>query len=204
MWWPNPFNLRDEEAHSHLQGQGTLQDPYVVEFRPNDPDNPMDFPSWRKWMITGIATLSVFAVTLTSSAYSASAGQIPPEFHASNELFQAGVALFVLGFAVGPALWAPLSELYGRQTVFIVAHFFMTAFVGATAGCHNIASMLVLRFLSGTFGASPLTNAGGVIADLFPVSQRGFASAIFTTAPFMGPMLGPIIGGFVTITVGWR
>ena len=80
----------------------------------------------------------------------------------------------------------------------------MTAFVGATAGCHNIASMLVLRFLSGTFGASPLTNAGGVIADLFPVSQRGFASAIFATAPFIGPMLGPIIGGFVTITVGWR
>lgn len=47
MWWPNPFHLRDEEAHSHLQGQGTLQDPYVVEFRPNDPDNPMAFPSWR-------------------------------------------------------------------------------------------------------------------------------------------------------------
>lgn len=155
-------------------------------------------------MITGIATLSVFAVTLTSSAYSASAGPVTQEFHARNELFQAGVALFVLGFAVGPALWAPLSELYGRQTVFIVAHFFMTAFVGATAGCNNIASMLVLRFLSGTFGASPLTNAGGVIADLFPVSQRGFASAIFATAPFMGPMLGPIIGGFVTITVGWR
>lgn len=77
----------------------------------------MNFPSWRKWMITPIATMSVFAVTLTSSAYSASAKEGTVQFHASSELFKAGVALFVLGFAVGPALWAPLSELYGRQTL---------------------------------------------------------------------------------------
>ncbi|RHZ64935.1 uncharacterized protein CDV56_108231 [Aspergillus thermomutatus] len=105
----NPFQPAketDEETRpdGRCQGQGTPENPYVVEFLHQDPRNPMNFPVWRKWMIT-------------SSAYSASAGQITKELHASSELFQAGVALFVLGFAIGPALWAPLSELYGRQTV---------------------------------------------------------------------------------------
>ena len=197
-------HFRDEEAHPPYSGQGTVSEPYVVEFLHRDPCNPMNLPSWRKWLITSIVTSSVFAVTLTSSAYSASADQIIAEFHTNSELFAAGIALFVLGFAVGPALWAPLSELYGRQMPFLVSHGLMAAFIGASAGCKNMTSLLVFRFLAGTFGALPLTNAGGVIADLFPLSQRGLASSIFATAPFMGPMLGPILGGFVSITVGWR
>jgi MFS family permease len=198
------FSLRDEEAPSPYSGKGTTEDPYVVEFLPGDPQNPMNFPTWRKWLLTSIVTMSAFAVSLTSSAYSSSGAQVTKEFNVSGELFNAGVALYVFGFALGPAVWAPLSELYGRQMVFIVALGVMTAFVGATAGANNMASVLIFRFLTAVFGAAPLTNAGGAIADLFPVSQRGFAMSIFATAPFMGPTLGPIMGGFVTITVGWR
>ena len=198
------LTFRDEEASPPYSGQGTISDPYVVEFLHHDPHNPMNFPSWRKWLIMSIVTWPVFAATLTSAAYSASADQIIVEFNTNSELFAAGIAFFVLGFAVGPVLWAPLSELYGRKMLFIVTLGLMAAFVGASAGCKNMASLLVLRFLAGTFGASPLTNAGGVIADLFPVSQRGLATNIFATAPFLGPVLGPIMGGFVSITVGWR
>jgi len=185
-------------------GQGTASDPFIVEFQAGDPLNPMNFSSTRKWLITSVVTISVFAVTLTSSAYSASSEQITAEFGASSEIFTLGVSLYVLGFAVGPALWAPLSELYGRQILFITTHAFVVAFVAASAGCTSMAQLLVFRFLAGTFGASPLTNSGGVIADLFPPAQRGLAMSVFAAAPFMGPMLGPVVGGFITITVGWR
>lgn len=197
-----------EEAHYHpsspYHGSGTALDPFVVEFGVGDPRNPMNFSAARKWMITSVVTLSVFAVTLTSSAYSGSADQIREEFNSSREVFALGISLYVLGFAVGPALWAPLSELYGRQVLFIITHAVLVAFVAASAGCKSMASLLVFRFLSGTFGSSPLTNSGGVIADLFPPAQRGLAMSIFATAPFMGPVLGPTIGGFVAITIGWR
>ena len=198
------YTYRDQEANPFYSGKGTASEPYIVEFLHQDSHNPMNFSLWRKWLITSIVTWSVFAVTLTSSAYSASAQELMADLNTSSELFAAGIAFFVLGFAVGPALWAPLSELYGRQMLFIVTHGFMVAFAAASAGCKNMASLLVFRFLTGTFGASPLTNAGGVIADLFSVSQRGLAFSIFATAPFMGPVLGPIMGGFISLTVGWR
>lgn len=183
-------------------GHGT--DPIIIEFKPGDENNPMNFSASKKWLITSVVTTSVFAVTLTSSAYSASSQQILAEFHSSKEVFALGISLFVVGFAVGPSVWAPLSELYGRRVIFVASHAPLVAFVAAAAGCTNMASLLVFRLLAGIFGASPLTNSGGVIADLFPHSERGLAMAIFAAAPFMGPVLGPVMGGFVTITIGWR
>lgn len=67
-----------------------------------------------------------------------------------------------------------------------------TIFNAGAAGSQNIETLIVLRFLAGAFGSSPLTNAGGVIADMFSASQRGIAMTIFATAPFFGPALGPI------------
>jgi MFS family permease len=69
---------------------------------------------------------------------------------------------------------------------------FLTAFNAGAAASQNITTLIVLRFLAGSFGSSPLTNAGGVIADMFPAAQRGLAMSIFAAAPFLGPVIGPI------------
>lgn len=63
---------------------------------------------------------------------------------------------------------------------------------------------MILRFFAGAFGSSPLTNSGGVIADMFHANDRGLAMALFAAAPFLGPCVGPIVGGFLGETEGWR
>lgn len=126
------------------------------------------------------------------------------EFRVSQEVVTLGVSLFVLGFALGPLLWAPFSELYGRQVVFFGTFLSLVAFNAGAAGSKNIYTLLILRFFGGAFGSSPLTNAGGVVADLFAAKERGLAMSIFSVAPFMGPVLGPIVGGFLGMTEGWR
>jgi multidrug resistance protein len=126
------------------------------------------------------------------------------EFSVSQEVVTLGVSLFVLGFALGPLLWAPFSEIYGRQIVFVGTYLAFVAFNAGAAGAPNIYGLLILRFFAAAFGSSPLTNAGGVIADLFSANERGLAMSIFSAAPFMGPVLGPIIGGFLGMTEGWR
>ncbi|KAK3109417.1 hypothetical protein LTR53_017355 [Teratosphaeriaceae sp. CCFEE 6253] len=151
--------------------------------------------------MVAIATL---AVAFVSSAYSGGAEEVIMEFGCSQELFTLGISFFVLGFAIGPLLWAPLSELFGRQVLYVTTYGALTAFNAGAAGSKNIGTLLVLRFFAGAFGSSPLTNAGGVIADMFAAKQRGLAMALFAAAPFMGPVLGPIVGGFVGQTVGWR
>ncbi|KAJ9604821.1 MFS siderochrome iron transporter 1 [Cladophialophora chaetospira] len=196
--------VTDEVLNYHYKGNGTEDDPYVVEFIPHDPRNPMNFPEWKKWCLTLTVAFATLAVAFVSTAYTASITQIIEEFHCSQEVATLGVSLFVLGFAIGPLLWAPLSELYGRQVLFIGTYAVLTAFNAGAAGAQSIASLIIMRFFAGTFGASPLTNAGGVIADIFPANQRGLGMSIFAAAPFLGPTIGPVVGGFVAETIGWR
>ncbi|KAE8354318.1 major facilitator superfamily domain-containing protein [Aspergillus coremiiformis] len=196
--------LTQEIIDHHYAGSGTEHDPYIVTWIPNDPRNPMNFRDSSKWFYTMTLAWVTLAVSLVSSAYTGGIGQIMEQFRCSTEVATLGVSLFVVGFAIGPLLWAPMSELYGRQYLFIGSYCGLTVFNAACAGSKNIWSLVIFRFLSGSFGSSPLTNAGGVIADMFPASQRGKAMSIFAAAPFLGPVLGPIIGGFLGMTAGWK
>jgi MFS family permease len=206
------------------EGSGTVDDPYVVCWIDNDPRNPMLFSNAKKWSLTLMVAFVTLAVALVSSAYSGAIPETAHDFHVSEEVVISGISLYVLGFGTGPILWAPMSELYGRQLILFISIGIMTAFNVGAAAAPSITSLLIFRFFAGAFGASPLTNAGGVIADMFPASQRGIAMTYFAVAPFMGPgtsspprqsppnhsspppltVLGPIIGGFLGQAHGWR
>ncbi|XXH00638.1 hypothetical protein Hte_006986 [Hypoxylon texense] len=109
------------------------------------------------------------------------------EFQTSNAVAQLRVSLFVFGFAVGPLFWGPLSEAYGYFRG-------STAFHCARRECQIHPSTIGLPS-SGIVGSSPLTNAGALIADTFPASERGLALRYFSFGPFIGPIVGPIVGG---------
>lgn len=195
----------NEAIRNHqYPGSGTESDPYLVSWINDDPVNPQNYKAVLKWSITMLVGVATLAVAFVSSAYSGGVQSIIAEFGASSEVVTLGVSLFVLGFALGPLIWAPMSELFGRQYLFFGTYAMLTFFNAGAAGSQNIWTLIILRFFAGAFGSSPLTNAGGVIADCFPASQRGMAMSIFAAAPFLGPVLGPIVGGFVGETIGWR
>ena len=70
----------------------------------------------------------------------------------------------------------------------------------------NIESQVIYRFLAGLFGATPLVCAGGSLADIWSPLERIYTFPIFAISSFMGPALGPIVGGYVgqSPLVSWR
>lgn len=196
--------ITPEVANWRYKGSGTENNPFVLEYIKNDPRDPLNLPTWKKWVSTSIAGFSILAVAFASSAFTGGIPGVIEEFNISSEVSTLGISLYVLGFALGPLLWAPLSELYGRQKLFVATYGMVTIFLAASTGSKNIQTLLIFRFLSGAFGSSPLTNAGGVVADLFTGDQRGLAMSVFAIAPFMGPTLGPVAGGFLGAAKGWR
>ncbi|KAJ5245779.1 hypothetical protein N7489_005875 [Penicillium chrysogenum] len=196
--------VTEEVMQFPYKGSGTEDHPYAVVWIPADPRNPMNFPPIRKWSITLLVSFVTLAVSLVSSAFSGGMRQIMEDFGAAQEIVILGVSLFVLGFAIGPLIWAPLSEMFGRRHIFTISFMFLTVFNAGAAGAKNIETLIILRFLAGSFGSSPFGNGGGTIADMFPASQRGIAISLFAAAPFLGPTLGPVIGGFLATAAGWR
>jgi multidrug resistance protein len=185
-------------------GSGTIEDPHLVNWLPEDVENPMNFREITKWSLNALVALSAFIIALASSAFSGGLVEIISTFTISKEVAILGLSLYVIGFAIGPLLWAPLSEKYGRRYVFIVSGATLTILLAGTAGAHNIETLLILRFLAGSLGSAPLITAGGVIADLFPPLSRGLALGLYVLAPFLGPSVGPIVGGFISEAGGWR
>jgi multidrug resistance protein len=126
-------------------------------------------------------------------------------FHFSEEVGVLSISLFVAGYMLGPLMWGPLSESYGRRPIFIIAFTFYTGMQVGCALAPNTGAILVFRFLGGTFGAAPLTNSGALLADIWDGDTRGRAMALFGIAPFAGPSIGPIVSGFIEVAgVNWR
>jgi multidrug resistance protein len=131
--------------------------------------------------------------------------QVLADFHESSNLLAAFVvSVFLLGFAFGPLILAPLSEMYGRRWLYHICNVLFIIFTIACGVSSNFSMLVGFRFLQGSVGSAPLTIGGGTIADLMPVEKRGGAMAIWAMGPLIGPVIGPVIGGFLVQAKGWR
>ncbi len=192
------------QAESDLEKQKTEVDPEAefVTFLINDPENPQNWSSAWKWTYTMIASGLVVAVAFGSSCVTGGLSLISEKYNVSQEVAILTCSLMVLGFAVGPLIWSPLSELIGRRPVYIISLSLYVIFNIPCALSPNIGGLLVCRFLCGVFSSSGLSLVGGTIADMFPKKTRGMAIAYFAAAPYCGPVVGPIVCGWINIGSG--
>ena len=114
------------------------------------------------------------------------------------------VSVYILGFAMGPLVIAPLSEMFGRVLIYNVCNALFTIFTIACALATNMNMLIGFRFLAGAVGVAPLTNGAGTIADMMAPEKRGGAMAIWAMGPLLGPVIGPVAGGFLAEDLGWR
>lgn len=84
--------ITDAVLHHVYKGAGTLRDPYVVEYIPNDPRDPMNFTTTRKWIIVFGVSLSTLAVSFASSAFTGGIPQMLDEFRVSRTVITLGVS----------------------------------------------------------------------------------------------------------------
>jgi multidrug resistance protein len=140
-----------------------------------------------------------------SSMFAPGVPDIMREFHSTSPTTATFVvSIYVLGFAFGPLLAAPMSEIFGRARCFNVANIFFIIFTVITALSQNMEMLIAFRFLMGFAGSTPITNGSGTISDMFPVEERGKAMAVWAMGPLLGPCIGPVAGGYMIKAIGWR
>jgi hypothetical protein len=88
------------------------QDPNVVDWDgPDDKENPMNFPTARKWIMAVSMGSMTLVVTFASSVFSSATQVTAQQFGVSEIVMILGLALFVLGFAFGPIIWVSSSRV---------------------------------------------------------------------------------------------
>lgn len=132
-------------------------DPIVVSWDgPHDPENPKNWKAGRKWGITILVScftfISPFSSTMVTPAMDVIARdlQVPAGF-----MQQLVMTIFLLGFAQGPFVLAPLSEIFGRAIVLQLSNVMYLVFNLACGFAQTKEQMLAFRFLSGVGGSAP-------------------------------------------------
>ncbi|EER42089.1 citrinin biosynthesis transporter CtnC [Histoplasma capsulatum H143] len=210
--WEGDQTNADIETDAQLRGAryqpdtSTAKDPNLVQWEgPSDPGNPMNWSLARKWYITIAISCVAFLAMFSSSVFAPATGYTAEEYHVSELVMTLGTSLVLLGFAFGPLIWAPLSEVYGRMTPLWVGFVGFTIFQIPVATAHNAETILIFRFLIGIFGASTGATIAGIIFDIWDPVTRGVGGAVFAVATFVGPVAGPILGSFIVESkLGWR
>ncbi|EEA19316.1 hypothetical protein TMatcc_009453 [Talaromyces marneffei ATCC 18224] len=171
----------------------------------DDPENPRNFTSAQKIRSMTLIAAITFLSPLISTISAPGVSYMDAEFHNSSSILASlAVSIFVLGFAAGPLIISPLSEIYGRQIVLNICNSLLTLWQIGCALAPNIGSLIAFRFLAGAGGSACLSIGGGIISDLFTTQQRGLAASAYTFGALFGPIIGPMIGGFIAQRAGWR
>ncbi|KAJ6152748.1 hypothetical protein N7497_007067 [Penicillium chrysogenum] len=160
-----------------------------VDFKgADDPEHPQNWRLSKKLFNSILVCSGTLIVSLTSAIFAPGIDKASQEFRVGTVVGTLGTTLYVLGFASGPVIWAPASELRGKEMA-----------------SDNWNTLVICRFFAGMFGASQLTVVPGVLADLYSNTTRGAAISLYALTVFVGPFMAPFVGGFIASSyLGWR
>jgi multidrug resistance protein len=203
-------NDRDvEKGESQKATPSTVKepvDPNIVDWDgDDDPEKPINWPNKKKWRNIFVVSALTLLTPFGSTMFAPAVPDTMRTFHSDNiDLASFVVSVYVLGYAFGPLIIAPMSELYGRLWVY---HVNTALFIIFNIGCALSTSLsmeIVFRFLAGFAGVTPLTVGSGTISDLFKQEERGRVMSLWTLPVLLGPTLGPVAGSYLAEAAGWR
>ncbi|KAF5353739.1 hypothetical protein D9758_008632 [Tetrapyrgos nigripes] len=171
---------------------------------PQDPANPKLWTFKEKWAATTIVSLFTFISPVSSSMIAPATEIITQQFEIKGSV-QAAMVTSIFGRS-GLCYWpsGPLSEIYGRSRVLQLANLFYLVWNLACGFAQSEVQLIVFRFLAGLGGSAPLAVGGGVLGDVWLAEERGKAIAVYSLAPLLGPVIGPLTGAWIAQRSTWR
>lgn len=175
-----------------------------VEWNANDPENPFNWSQRRKWQTCLLCCAFTISVAFSNTAFASGTPSMMRQLGCSKELATLGLALFPLGFALGPLTLAPLSEAYGRYPMYIASAIIYLLMFVPIGAARNIETVIVARFIAGVAASTGGTLVGGTVADLFDAGDRGLPMSLYSFCAFGANGFGPAACGYVELKKGWR
>ncbi|CAG7939666.1 unnamed protein product [Penicillium nalgiovense] len=203
---PAPTPYSPPGANSEREHTQDETNNIVGWYGPDDPLNPRNWSSWKKRLVTFQICLYTFAIYSGSSIYVPAEPQVMEYFQVSQTKASLGLALYVLGYGLGPLLFSPLSEvpLYGRNIPYITSFVIFVILCVPTALVDNYAGFMVLRLLQGFFGSPCLASGGASMGDMYSDIYLPLGLTSWVAAAYGGPALGPVLSVFSIAKKGWR
>jgi DHA2 family multidrug resistance protein len=153
-------------------------------------------------------TVCVILATIMQALDTTIANIALPYIQGSVSASQDQINWVLTAYIVAAAIMIPttgfLAGRFGRKRLFLVA---VAGFTLASMLCgmaQSLVQIVLFRVLQGVFGAALVPLSQSVLLDIYPKERQGFAMALWGIAVMVGPVLGPVLGGWLTESYTWR
>jgi DHA2 family multidrug resistance protein len=161
-------------------------------------------PIANRGAITACVILAVIMQALDTTIANVALPYIQGSVSASADQINWVLTSYIVAAAIMTPPSGFLSAKFGRKRVLLTA---IAGFVVASILCglaQSLPQIVAFRLLQGLFGASLVPLSQGILLDIYNVDERGKAMALFGVSVMVGPVLGPVIGGWLTDHISWR
>ncbi len=131
-----------------------------------------------------------------------------PHMQGTTSASREEITWVLTSYIVSAAIFTPLTgwlaTRYGRKRLLLLSIVGFTAASGLCGMANTLGELILFRMLQGVFGSSLVPMGQSTLLDINPPEHHGQAMAVFGLAAIMGPLVGPLAGGWLTDNMGWR
>ncbi|KAE8373002.1 MFS general substrate transporter [Aspergillus bertholletiae] len=209
MSMPLEMNGIELARHSALENTTYSADITIIDWNePDDPQDPFNWPLWKKWWATGLSLLESFVCSMNGTILSVAHQDISEEFHISDAKFPHFYWLTTswgLGAALCPLAIFPIMEDFGVRPMLLGTYFVFACLLVPVGFAHNYATLTVVRFISG--GCVPLMSdaVASIASNVFHGDQaRSIPISLYVTVYLASTSIGLVVGASILQSLPWR
>ena len=157
-----------------------------------------------RFMITLAVMSATLIQVLDTTIVNVALPHMQGELGATSDQISWVLTSYLVASAICMPLTGYFSDVLGRKRFLLIC---ITGFVAASALCgisRDLTQIVLFRMLQGVFGAALVPLSQAIMADAYPLEERGRAMAIWGLGVMVGPVLGPTLGGWLTEIASWR
>ncbi|KAL4987420.1 major facilitator superfamily domain-containing protein [Aspergillus falconensis] len=181
------------------------QSDVILEPRPSkDPNDPLNWPRWRKHLNFGLVSYYVVMVMALINVATVTWGPVNLELGFSFALLNDSYAAGCGALAVGGIILIPFALKFGRRPIYVLSTAIQCGLSVWSARMQNVADLMLVNILSCIVGALSEVIVQMTVADIYFVHERGLMNTIYYWFMTVGTTLAPLAGGYITLSQGWR
>ncbi|KAJ5736711.1 Major facilitator superfamily domain general substrate transporter, partial [Penicillium malachiteum] len=208
---PGTCNIYETDDGNHHTGANlkydrTTAEPTILVPQPSDdPNDPLNWPLWRRDLILGIISFVTILCTTLSSIMAANTVTIAEYEKITFTEAALLTGYHLCGVGVAGLLIVPSARVWGKRHLFIMGHILMIISCAWAGGSgHNHKSLLWARIFQGVALAPFEALVNACVGDLYFVHERGKRMAVSNVSLFGAAFLTPVFVGKITKSLGWQ
>ena len=160
--------------------------------------------SYNPWLIVAVISVPTFMEVLDTSIANVALDHIAGGLSITADQATWTLTSYLVANAIVIPISGWLSDAIGRKRYFLIS---IALFTVASLLCGlapNLVTLVLARIAQGIGGGGLAPIEQSMIADSFPPEKRGMAFAAFAIVVVVGPVLGPVLGGFIVEHASWH